>query len=147
VVKKRIWGAMNRFRSVEVLLRAMAFGDCLHEYDGNLARFLNDYMQRRTNRKPEDVAELEPVLGSVAKFTRTALSAEKRSKLPLASVEAVMVALYVHRAHLSQMSSERVQTSYSDMLTRPSFAESARYAVSNVDNVSRRLTAAIEAFA
>jgi hypothetical protein len=147
IVRKRIWGGMDRFRSVEVLLRTMAFGDWLSKYDGNLARFLNDYMQSRTLQQPHELADLEPTLANVAKLTRVALSAETRSKLPLASVEAVMVALYVHRAELAAMSDERVQKCYSDMLTKPSFAETARYAVSNVDNVSRRLTTAIQAFA
>ena len=131
VVRKRIWGGMDRFRSVEVLLRTMAFGDWLSKYDGNLARFLNDYMQNRTRQQPEEFAELEPTLANVVKLTRSALSVETRSKLPLASVEAVMVALYVHRTQLPEMSSERVQQCYLDMLTKPSFAETARYAVSN----------------
>lgn len=147
VVRKRIWGGMDRFRSVEVLLRTMAFGDWLDKYDGNLARFLNDYMQSRTCQQPEEFAELEPTLANVAKLTRSALSAETRSKLPLALVEAVMVALYVHQAQLGEMSSERVQKCYLDLLTKPSFAETARYAISNVDNVSKRLTTAIYTFA
>jgi hypothetical protein len=140
VVRKRIWGGMDRFRSVEVLLRTMAFGDWLERYDGNLARFLNDYMQSRTNEPPKDFVELELALVNVAKLTRAALSAEIRAKLPLASVEAVMVALYVHREHLAQMSSEHMKECYLEMLKKPSFAETARYAVSNVDNVAGRPT-------
>lgn len=146
VVKKRIWGGMDRFRSVEVLLRAMAFGDWLNRYDGNLARFLNDYMQSRSQEKPSDFSGLEPLLADMARLTRAALGVETRAKLPLASVEALLVALYVHRQKLSEISTESAKTSYKEMLTKPSFAESARYAVSNVDNVSRRLTAAIQAF-
>ena len=147
LVKKRIWGAMDRFRSVEVLLRAMAFGERLNSYDGNLARFLNDYMQSQTQQQPEAFTNLEAVLARVAELARAALSIETRTKLPLASVEAVMVALYVHRADLAQTSEERAQNSYSEMLKKPSFAESARYAVSSVENVSQRMNDAIEVFA
>lgn len=147
VVKKRIWGAMDRFRSVEVLLRAMAFGDRMDSYDGNLARFLNDYMQRQTLQQPDTFVNLDAVLANVARLARAALNVESRKKLPLASVEAVMVALYVHREHLAQMTEARAQEAYSEMLKKLSFAESARYAVSSVENVSQRLKDAIDVFA
>ena len=42
---KRIRGTMNRFRSVELALRVLVFSDRRGMYEGNLARFLNDYMQ------------------------------------------------------------------------------------------------------
>jgi hypothetical protein len=48
-MKKRIWGSAGRFRSVELLLRALAFTERLYEYDGNLARFLNRYMHDHAN--------------------------------------------------------------------------------------------------
>ena len=86
-------------------------------------------------------------MADVARLARSALSVEVRSKLPLASVEAVMVALYVHRARLAEMSPESVKESYLEMLTKPSFAETARYAISNVDNVSKRLNTAVQVFA
>jgi len=48
-VKKRIWGSMSRFRSVEILLRALAFSDRVERYNGNLAGFLNDFMVLQQN--------------------------------------------------------------------------------------------------
>ena len=38
---------MSRFRSVEVLLRVLAFSQELDTYDGNLAKFLNNFMYAR----------------------------------------------------------------------------------------------------
>jgi hypothetical protein len=147
VVKKRIWGGMDRYRSVEVLLRTMAFGDELHLYDGNLAGFLNGYMHHMSRQADQAFTALPVQLARIARLTRDALTAEARKKLSLATVEAVLVALYTHRDKLADMSPKRAQDSYAEMLRKSSFAESARYAVSSVDNVSRRLKDAIDAFA
>lgn len=145
-VKKRIWGAMDRYRSVEVLLRVLAFGDRLTEYDGNLARFLSDYMQSKHALPAEAVAEFGQTLSAVASRFRLALADETRRKLPLLLVEAVLVALYVNREHVASLSASDLKSRYAAMKKLPSFADSARYAVSSVDNVKARLGAAIAGF-
>jgi hypothetical protein len=82
----------------------------------------------------------------VASLALQALGAETRSKLPLALVEAVLVGLYVHRDQLDSMLPDQVRHSYVTLKARPNFAESARYAVSSVDNVRARLNDAINVF-
>lgn len=147
-VKKRIWGSMDRFRSAEVLLRVLAFCDARDSYDGNLARFLNEYMHGRATSADEAAsAALPAALAVVAQKARTALASDAQKKLPLLVVEALLVALYVHRDTLATRAGADLVKAYKDMRTRPSFALSARYAVSSVDNVRQRLTAAIQAFA
>jgi hypothetical protein len=44
VIKKNSWGPVDRFRSVEVALRALAFSAGRDNYQGNLAGFLNSFM-------------------------------------------------------------------------------------------------------
>jgi hypothetical protein len=145
-VKKRIWGGMDRYRSVEVLLRVLAFGDRLTEYDGNLARFLNDYMQAKHALPSEAVAALEQTLSDVASRFRLALADETRRKLPLLLVEAVLVALYVNHQHVNNVGASDLKRRYNAVKKLPTFADSARYAVSSVDNVKTRLGAAIAGF-
>jgi hypothetical protein len=145
-VKKRIWGSMDRFRSVEVLLRALALADGRETYDGNLARFLNLYMHRHANDDAVTLARLERLLKAVADRAGHVLSQESQRKLPLLLIEALLVALYARGEHLSQMTEEHLAHAYKTMRAHPSFLESARYAVTSADNVKARLNAAISSF-
>lgn len=145
-VKKRIWGSMDRFRSVEVVLRIMAFGDELEKYDGNLARFLNDYMQSKSILAVGAFEGIAETLAMVAGHANKILSAELRKKLSLALVEALLVGLYVNRTGLAGKSKEDLHTAYLALKSKPSFSEGARYAISSVENVKARLNDAIGIF-
>ncbi|PKO45401.1 MAG: hypothetical protein CVU30_00785 [Betaproteobacteria bacterium HGW-Betaproteobacteria-3] len=145
-VKKRVWGSMDRFRSVEVLLRVLAFGDRRADYDGNLAKFLNSYMHDKT-ATPGGWDDLPAVLALVAQKAKIVLGSVAQKKLPLLVMEALLVALYSHRESLPGRADADLIAAYEGMLGRPSFAEGARYAVSSVANVTQRLDAAVEAFA
>lgn len=146
-VKKRIWGSMDRFRSVEVLLRVLAFSDKRDQYDGNLARFLNDYMHQRSLQPAGSIEALGVRLAIVAAKARETLAAEPQRKLPLLLVEALLVGLNVHSAELDARTAQDIHTKYVAMRAHPSFTEGARYAVSSADNVKKRLDAAIQALA
>lgn len=145
-VKKRIWGSMDRFRSIEVLLRVLAFSERRDQYDGNLARFLNEYMHQRTIQVDESTESLDNRLAQVVKRAHDALVVENQRKLPLLLVEALLVAVDVHRHELIAKSKTDLWRLYLEMRERPSFAEGARYAVSSAENVKKRLNDAIEAF-
>ena len=137
---------MDRFRSVEVLLRVLAFGDRRAQYEGNLAKFLNMYMHDKTEA-PSVEGELTAKLELVVARAKAVLSTVQQKKLPLMIMEALLVALYSHIDDLAESSDGMLIAAYQQMLTRPSFAEGARYAVSSVSNVTQRLDAAVEAFA
>lgn len=145
-IKRRIWGSMDRFRSIEVLLRVLAFADERTKYDGNLARFLNLYMHRHANDDVETLAKLEIELKVVANRARQVLSQEPQRKLPLLLVEALLVAMYTRGDQLAQMTNEHLAQAYKAMKAQPSFVESARYAVTSADNVKARLNAAVASF-
>lgn len=143
-VKRRIWGSMDRYRSVEVLLRVLAFAERHEAYDGNLARFLNEFMQAKASQP--DVGDVKARLSSVMARAKEALGIARPTKLSLVLIEALLVALYIKRDELATKSAVEIQAAYANMRTQPSFIESARYAVTSVDNVRARLTAAIQAF-
>jgi hypothetical protein len=146
-VKKRIWGSMDRFRSVEVLLRVLAFSEERRIYDGNLSRFLNGYMHRISIGTDNAGEDLVLRLSEVVAIARRALGQEVRKKLPLVLVEALLVAVFENLDSLKSKSLTDLQVSYNTMIDNVSFRESARYAVSGVDNVRTRLNVAIQAFA
>jgi len=143
-VKKRVWGSMDRYRSVEVLLRILAFGDYRAVYDGNLAKFLNSYMHEKMDTQAADA--LKPILTLMAEKAHLVLASTTTKKLPLMNVEALLVALYVHRDSLASRSDIELIGAYRSMLSLPTFADGARYAVSSAANVKERLDAAVAAF-
>ena len=145
-VKKRIWGSMDRFRSVEVLLRVLAFSESRGRYDGNLARFLNDYMHEKTNDLVFSGA-LDARLDAVVSMCHAVLTREPQKKLPLLLVEALLVALDVDLKIAEAFSGDKLHQCYLKMRGDGAFKESALYAVSSADNVRLRLDAAIAAFA
>lgn len=144
-VQKRIWGSMDRFRSTEVLLRVLAFAEKRDTYDGNLARFLNDFMHSKSAQEPPP--QIKDALSVTMIRARQAFGDGRPVKLSLVLIEALLVALYVNRDKIADWSPAQIQAAYANMRSKPSFVESARYAVTSVDNVRNRLNAAIEAFA
>lgn len=146
VVKSRIWGSVTRFRSVEVLLRVLAFADRLFEYEGNLADFLNKFMHDHANAEQEVVDVMIAKLTDAARVTRAALGNQAHGKLSLAIIEAVLVAAVTNSERLTGVSDDTVHARYTEMLKMPAFTEGARYAVSSIENVQNRLGEAMHAF-
>lgn len=143
VAKSKIWGAVDRFRSVEIILRMLAFGEWLDRYDGKLARFLNDYMHSQTTDKNLDLVELRRVLELVAAKARILLETESK-KTPLVIVESLLVALYKINGKIAGISDQALQECYERLKNLPVFKEErVRHGVSSVENVSRRLKSAI----
>ncbi|MDF3981638.1 DUF262 domain-containing protein [Luteibacter sp. PPL201] len=145
-VARRIWGSMDRFRSIEVLLRVLAFGEKQEAYDGNLARFLNDYMQTHAMAKTEDIEVFEKDLHRLVHLAKAVLDTESRKKLPLALVEALLVGLYNNLEGLVACSADDIAKAYKTLIADEVFSESARYAVSSPENVAMRLVLATGVF-
>lgn len=144
-VKRRIWGSMDRYRSIEILLRILAFGDNHEKYDGNLAGFLNDYMNMKSKLIADDLGGLSNTLSTIARVARRIFNSENH-KLSLSLVEAILVALYVHSSKLDEKTDDSLLASYASLKAGAAFNEGARYAISSSENVRARLNAAISAF-
>jgi hypothetical protein len=146
-VQKRIWGKMDRYRSIEVLLRAMAFGEKRLEYDGNLARFLNDFMAEKTQSPDFESVVISKRLDIVAQRARVALLMEPDKKITLTLVEGVLVGLYVNNDNPALTDEFVLQQRYLDLKGHPVFKDAARYAVASAEKVKERLNAAVAVFA
>ncbi len=146
VVKRRIWGSMERFRSIEVLLRILAFSENRNVYDGNLARFLNSYMHQVTNAQLGSEMPLIEKLAVVMGEARSVLASESRGKLSLVLVEALLVALFTTTNSTGERDAAALRACYENMISNVTFSETARYAVTSLENVRLRLGAAINAF-
>jgi hypothetical protein len=150
IIRKRIWGSMDRFRSVEILLRVLAFGTTLGKYDGNLAGFLNDTMHKYSR---EDVAKLQLLKASfekMAKLSAAVLSALPSGKKSLTLVEGILVGIY---SNLDRFPDDQVPVrewsggKANAFVQLPAFSVGAHYALASEQRVKERLSQAIGLFA
>jgi Protein of unknown function DUF262 len=146
-VKKRVWGSTNRFRSIELLLRAISFANNLNKYDGNLARFLNVYMHEQSRSKDLDINSRSESLSNMASLARRALGTSGAGKVSLTFIEALLVGIMTNLPKLSDATDEKITNAFTDTLRRPSFRDAARYAITSEKNVKIRMESAISAFA
>jgi len=144
-IKKRIWGSSNRFRSVELLLRALALTEKLGEYDGNLARFLNKYMHERVDL---DEGQIEQLQSRLAKMSQQAVLAlgSGTAKVSMTFIEATLVGVLSNLNSSLETSKEVLHGKFLKMMRRDNFSEAARYAVASEANVKSRLLVAIDEF-
>lgn len=151
VVHRRIWGKMDRLRSVEILLRMLAFSERLDRYDGNLAGFLNDYMLAASRAGEDDLARYRRSLEKATALSAKTLAFLGASKRSLTFVEGILVGVLSNLENApdaeNASADEWTRTRATRFTELPAFDAGARYALSNAQTVKERLRQAIEAFA
>lgn len=150
-VCRRIWGKMDRFRSVEVLLRMLAFSENLDNYEGNLAGFLNDYMLSASKAPPEQMQSYRKSLEKATALSEMVLDRMDSGKKSLTFVEGILVGVLSNLERTPDPSTDDAFTWSEARSTRfqqlPAFDVGARYALSKAGTVKERLRQAVEAFA
>jgi hypothetical protein len=149
-VCKRTWGKLDRFRSVELLLRALAFSSELENYDGNLAGFLNSFMLRARKNPSDAQATIETNLRKMAGLARHVLSSLTAGKKTLTFVEGILVGVMSNINDAPEPSSADAPAWATERANRfkdlPAYGASARYGLANAPLVKDRLNQAVTAF-
>lgn len=150
-VRRRIWGKMDRFRSVEVLLRTLAFSNSLDNYDGNLAGFLNGFMYRATRATESQLATYADDLAFMTKCAAQVLGALTPGKKSLTLVEGALVAILANKSVIDAIAANDRQKWLTERALAfaqlPVYVAGPRYALSSAQTVKDRLRASIEVFA
>jgi hypothetical protein len=149
-VHRRIWGKMDRFRSVEILLRTLAFSSWLDRYEGNLAGFLNDYMLFASKAAEHEIFNLRERIEKSTALVALVLDHLGSGKRSLTFVEGILVGVNANVDQAPPPSSQEAVLWSKERADRfrelRTFAEGARYALSSAQTVKDRLQEAIEAF-
>jgi hypothetical protein len=150
-VKGYIWGSMERFRSVEVLLRALAFSNELNDYDGNLAGFLNGYMFRAMQKPMAELQIHETHLNMMAQAAKSVLRAMRGGKKSLTFVEGILVGVLANIQRIQAMADDQredwLKEKAEEFAELQVWVDGPRYALSSATTVVARLTDSIAAFA
>jgi len=147
-IKRNIWGPTDRFRSVEIALRALAFTAGRDNYEGNLAGFLNNFMQKASKSSDEQTASVIDLLTRGAGASAIVLTALGRTKKSLTLVEAVLVGVLSNLDMIDKRPDreEFLSGVGKKLMEEPEFAEGARYALASVQTVKSRLSKAVAVF-
>lgn len=136
----------NRFKGQEMILRVFTFADSYQEYRGNLAAFLNDYMDTHRADSEIELADRRSSFNTALELC-SKLDDQLVASLSKTVFEALLVGLYVNRDRISTRSGEELTTMLRQMLTQPQFSkESLSEGLSSRDKLISRLKTACEAF-
>ncbi len=142
-VKRRIWGKTDRFRSVELVLRALAFSENLDNYKGNLAEFLNLYMHKESSAKNINEDALERKLSKMASIAEKALNPASKEKISMTFIEALLAGIVSNIEKIDLDDDTFISEALPKMLENSTFADAARYAIASESNVKNRMSVAI----
>lgn len=145
-IRRRIWGSFTRFRSVELLLRAIAFADRYEQYDGNFAKFLNEYMHEKMDVSGEAIELLEVRLAEMSQLALLALGQHRTAKVSMTFIEALLVAILRNIETLRNSDESQMRERFDLMVEEEEFADAAKYAISSQSNVITRMNAAVSIF-
>jgi hypothetical protein len=144
-IKKRVWGSSDRFRSVELLLRAIAFSETFESYDGNLARFLNAFMHSKMDISSNEAEALTTKLAQMSEAALAAFGNEK-TKISMTFIEAALVGILRNLDLASNTESSNLRNGFLRLMDEPLFESAAKYAISSEQNVKTRMIAASKIF-
>lgn len=151
LVCRRIWGKMDRFRSVEILLRMLAFSERLDVYEGNLAGFLNDYMLSATKADDAQLSRYRRSLEHSTALASLVLDSLGFGKRSLTLMEGILVGVMANLKSAPRPTDSGAPDWANERAERfkklPAFDAGARYALSNAQTVKERLRQSIVAFA
>lgn len=145
-IKKRIWGSPNRFRSVELLLRALAFSEKLDDYDGNLSRYLNMFMHDRVNLPEDQIRKLNQSLAEMSNVAVHAIGRDSFSKISMTFIEATLVGILYNLDFAKDLTKDQLKERFQMMMSEPTFSEAAKYAIASETNVKKRMRTAMMVF-
>jgi hypothetical protein len=113
-----------RYTKQELILRFFALHDRYEQYDGRLARFLNDYMYEHRNPINEFAREKITLFGRTVKIIYESIFAGKiPSKLSISVLEATLVGISFNLDFVESQSSARIRAMYTELLSTDEFSD------------------------
>ena len=140
---------IDRFSNEELVLRFIAFTFNMNAYKGQLARFLNEFMEENKKASNEKIAEFRDI------FTRTIkviyvdiLQSKPLPKLSKATTEALFVGIAKNINHVENQTHEELEANYVDLRQDELFSiDSLKEGLAQREKVLNRLNKSIEIFA
>ena len=137
-----------RFTKQEIMLRFFAFTEKRNNYEGHLAKFLNDYMHTNQNASEPWIGEKRKLFMDTTKcVSEGVFEGKSPQKLSLTFLEALLVGVGSNLPMILDASSSMLVDSYKKLLGHPEFSEGAlREWLSKKPRLISRLNTAVNIF-
>lgn len=112
-----------RFLKQEIILRFFAFMDVPGQYNGQVAKFLNDYMASRRNPGPAFLQEKEQLFTLVMQEVDRIFPSGPAGKLPTAIIESLMIGLGRNVKILNRFNDNELNEKYQLLRESPNFRD------------------------
>ncbi len=142
-------GQTYRFTKQELMLRFFAFTERRNQYDGHLARFLNNYMHTNQSASDSWIEEKRALFLSTVKIVADKIfDIGAYPKLSITFLEALLVGVGCNLPHIIGASTPKLKQGYKKLGAHPEFSEAAlREGLSKKQRVIERLDTAVKVFA
>lgn len=136
-----------RFVKQEVILRFFAFLDEPEKYNGQVGKFLNDYMYPRRNPDDQYLTSKSDTFRRVVQVLRMMFPDGPEHKMPTAVVEAMLVGMARNIENVEGLNAESLLAHYESLRASAHFRdEGLAEGLSKKDKVDARLTEATTIF-
>lgn len=137
-----------RFSNEEIILRFFTFNDSLDDYNGKLAKYLNDYMQANKNA---DVDFLETKLNlfndTIDIVQQHIFDDNPIEKMSKATLEGLLVGIAKNLTNLKQKSPQEIKKLYQNFRQLDDYSiDNLKEGLSAKDKVIKRINSAIKVF-
>lgn len=117
-------GENYRFQKQELILRFFAFQDCLENYNGALASFLNDYMSENRSVDERDIERLRKIFIETVKLLHEGTKSIK-GKISITLQDSLCYAVAKNLDHLKNLSAESISKKVESVMKHAAFSESS----------------------
>lgn len=141
-----LFGPSLRFSGEELILRFYTFYDLSENYNGKLAKFLNDYMDANRHLSEARLEEKSVLLNSTIDLINQKIESNL-SSMSKTVLESLLIGVAKNLQHLSSKTETEVKESYKKFRNLPEFSvDSLKEGLSSKDKVINRIAAAIRVF-
>ena len=141
-------GNNYRFVKQEVILRFFAFLEEPQKYNGQVGKFLNEYMHPRRNMSLVDITNKSSIFDRVISLIDKIFPNGPPGKIPTAVVEALMVGMARNIDNVETLDQAELQQRYATLrVAQPFNEEGLAEGLSKKDKVESRLAEATNIFA
>jgi hypothetical protein len=137
-----------RFTKQEIILRFFAFHDRRSKYKGQVAKFLNDYMQDHRNPTNDFMGAKEQLFKrTVDALIGKAFRNELPKRLPVTILEALLVGIAANLDYIEGLAADKVGQRAVEMMRHAHFSEEAlAEGLAKKPKVEERMATAVEIF-
>lgn len=141
-------GNIYRFSNEEIILRFFAFHNRLDQYNGKLAKFLNDYMFENRYPSATFLAEKETLFSKTIDLIQTKIFDNKPiGNLSKATTEALLIAVSSNIKHLQTKTPDQAKALYSEFRQLSEFSvDSLKEGLAAKEKVINRINSAKTVF-